>query len=98
MITSYSIKNIYYHLDQERKNLKSTTNNKDRISDNNNALGIYINIVTFKKNDILFSPHTKIYSDQTVRFPHTSSRCNQYILVMYDYDCNAIVVEPMKRC
>ena len=85
------------HLDQEQKNRKSTTNDNEKISDHHNESGTYISIVTFKKHDILFSPQNKLYRDQTDRFPHTSSRGNQYILVMYDYDYNAIVVEPMKR-
>ena len=37
-----------------------------------------------------------MYSDQTGRFPHTSSRGYQYLMVMYDYDSNAVVVEPLK--
>lgn len=39
----------------------------------------------------------KIYTDQTRRFPVTSSRGNQYVLVLYDYDTNAILTEPLKN-
>ena len=38
----------------------------------------------------------RIYSDQTGRFPHTSSRGHKYIMVMYDHDSNAIVFEALK--
>jgi hypothetical protein len=38
----------------------------------------------------------KIYSDQTGRFPVTSSRGNKYIMVVYDYDSNSILTEPLK--
>ena len=38
----------------------------------------------------------QIYSDQTGRFPVTSSRGNKYIMIVYDYDSNAILSEPLK--
>ena len=34
--------------------------------------------------------------DLTGRFPHMSSRGNHYLVVVYDYNSNAIVVEPIK--
>ena len=34
--------------------------------------------------------------DLTGRFPHKLSRGNQYLLVIYDYDSNAILAEPLK--
>lgn len=39
----------------------------------------------------------KTYSDLTGRFPVVSSRGNQYIFIMYDYDSNAILAEPIKN-
>jgi hypothetical protein len=36
-----------------------------------------------------------IYSDQTGRFPITSSRGSKYIMVVYDHDSNAILTEPL---
>jgi hypothetical protein len=39
----------------------------------------------------------QIYSDQTGRFPVTSSRGNKYIMVVYDYDSAAILAEPIKN-
>ena len=38
----------------------------------------------------------KIYSDQTGRFPLTSSNGNRYVMVVYDNDSNSILVEPLK--
>jgi len=40
----------------------------------------------------------KIYTDQTGRFPVTSTRGNKYILVAYDYDSNTINAKPLKSC
>ena len=38
----------------------------------------------------------KIYTDQTGRFPVTSSRGNKYIMIAYDYYSNNILSEPIK--
>jgi hypothetical protein len=38
----------------------------------------------------------QIYTDQTGRFPTTSSRGNKYIMILYDYDSNDILAEPLK--
>ena len=38
----------------------------------------------------------KTFSDQTGRFPVTSSRGNKYVMIMYDYDSNIILGEAMK--
>ena len=43
-----------------------------------------------------FCPKEKAYADLTGKFPYKSSRGNQYIMVMYDYDANTIDVEPVK--
>jgi hypothetical protein len=37
----------------------------------------------------------QIFSDQTGRFPVTSSRGNKYIMVVYDHDSAAILAEPI---
>jgi hypothetical protein len=39
----------------------------------------------------------QIYSDQTGRFPVTSSKGNKYIIIVYDYDSAAILAEPIKN-
>jgi hypothetical protein len=40
--------------------------------------------------------NSKVYTDLTGRFPTTSSKGNKYILLLYEYDGNAILAEPMK--
>ena len=40
----------------------------------------------------------KLYTDQTGRFPYTSFKGNQYVMVAYDaHDSNAIFAEPMRN-
>ena len=38
----------------------------------------------------------KIYTDQTSKFPITSSWGNKYVLIMYVYDANTILTSPLK--
>jgi hypothetical protein len=38
----------------------------------------------------------QIYMDQTGRFPVVSSKGNKYIMILYDYDSNAILAKPIK--
>ena len=40
----------------------------------------------------------QIVSDRTGRFPINSSRGNIYIMVVYDFDLNTILAEPIKSC
>ena len=45
---------------------------------------------------ILFNFKKKGFSDLTGTFPKKSSRGNLYVMVLYDYDSNAILAEPIK--
>jgi hypothetical protein len=38
----------------------------------------------------------QIYTDQTGIFPVVSSKGNKYIMILYDYDSNAILAQPIK--
>ena len=50
------------------------------------------NLFFFKTFDI----SEKMYTDQTGRFPVTSSKGNKYILVAYHFESNTIHTEPLK--
>ena len=39
----------------------------------------------------------QIFSDQTGRFPRVSSRGNMSVMVLYYYDSNVILIEPLKN-
>jgi hypothetical protein len=39
----------------------------------------------------------QIYTDQTGRFPMMSSKGKKYIMVLYEYDGNIILAEPIKN-
>lgn len=88
------------HMDQTRKNVRTTqarTNQPKLQTEQEDEPKQEINNAS---TDLLFATVTetgKIYTDQTGRFPVTSSRGNKYILVLYDYDTNAILTEPLKN-
>jgi hypothetical protein len=44
----------------------------------------------------IFQPTGQIHTDQTGRFPITSSKGNKYIMILYDYDSNAIIAAPLR--
>ena len=51
-----------------------------------------------RTNDVYvacFSTTGKIFTDQTGRFPHTSTAGNKYMLVVYNYNNNFVHVESM---
>ena len=39
----------------------------------------------------------RIYTDQTRHFPVMSSKGNKYVMVLYSYNANAIITEPIKN-
>ena len=45
---------------------------------------------------IPFNMKRKGFINITGAFPHKSNRGNLYVMVMYDYDSNAILAEPIK--
>ena len=47
-------------------------------------------------NIIPFNTNKKGFSDITVSFPHKLICGNLYVMVVYDFDSNAILSEPIK--
>jgi hypothetical protein len=81
------------HLNQQRQN-SITTKIKDAQlldSDNDQDHGIKTHFVYAATIDA-----GQIYTDQTGRFPVVSSKGNKYIMILYDYDSNAILAQPIK--
>ena len=61
-----------------------------------------LNTPNLRSNDVIYAlvennDTVKGYSDQTGRFLYQSSRGNNYIMVAYHVDANAILVEPIKN-
>ena len=99
------------HLDQQRKNIQSTrrTQSTTSLTTNSAAHGLQAHgtsdpftPITERTHqtytDLLdfHSPTGQIHTDQTGRFPVQSSCGSKYVMILYDYDSNAILAETMK--
>jgi len=100
-----SIATLKGHMNQEKQNVQSTKTKSTSITTTDSPTDIDFfppsDHPNLKTNVCMaaiidFSTKSKAYLDLTGRFPYISSRGNQYLLVVYDYDSNAILVEPHK--
>jgi hypothetical protein len=105
-----SVAMVKGHLDQSRKNQNSTkkiTSSPSDLSPDSTTeehqpadafpLSDPGNVRSHQCFAAVFEPATgQIHSDQTGKFIVASSTGNNYILVVYDYDSNSILVEPMR--
>jgi hypothetical protein len=81
------------HLNQQRQNAR-TTKIKDAkviVTEPDLDHGIKTQFVYAATIDA-----GQIYTDQTGRFTVVSSKGNRYIMILYDYDSNAILAQPIK--
>jgi hypothetical protein len=90
------------HLRMDRKNVRSTKPDLPQPSTEpvSTTTSAHIldasNVRTHCAFTKIVSLTGKVFSDQTGRFPQTSSRGNKSIMIFYDYDSNAILAEPLK--
>ena len=101
-ITKYlpnSMASALGHLDQQYKNSQSTKTRPEETKEEDDMKteeegtqtnAIYPAVIDFP------TPTGKIATDQTGRFPTTSSRGSTYVFILYCYDSNAILAEPIK--
>ena len=96
-----SIATALGHLDQERENLQSTKQVKleSEIEEDNN---FYPKKEAVKTHELCatiipFNKKIKGFRDLTGTSPHKSTRGNFYVMIMYDYDSNAILSKPIKN-
>jgi hypothetical protein len=81
------------HLNQQRKNSRTTKIKKTKVINQENNLNYGIK-TQFVYAATIYAD--RIYTDQTGRFPVVSSKGNKYIMILYDYDSNAILAQPIK--
>jgi hypothetical protein len=81
------------HLNQQRQHARSTKVKETKVITEETDLdqGIKTHNVYAATIDA-----GQIYTDQTGRFPEVSSKGNKYIMILYDYDRNAIMAQPAK--
>ena len=97
----FSTATVKGHLDQTRKNIRSTKKEQD---DTETEQEIFPMQLTTGENTTanfcyttIFEPTGKVYSDQTGNFQYVSSKGNNSLVIMYDYDSNAILAEPISN-
>jgi hypothetical protein len=81
------------HMNQQRQNARTTKikNAKVIVTEPDTDHGI--------KTQFVYAATKyagQIYTDQTGRFPVVSSKGNKYIMILYDYDSNTILAQPIK--
>jgi len=82
------------HLDQLRKNVQSTAKtNADQLT---HPVDNTVTHAVFTAIWHLPSDTGTIHTDLTGRFPVTSLQGHKYLLILYHYDSNAILAEPLK--
>jgi hypothetical protein len=81
------------HLSQQRQNARTTKikDTEEIVTEPNMDHGIKTQFVYAATIDA-----GQIYTDQTGRFPVVSSKGNKYIMLLYDYDSNSILAQPIK--
>jgi hypothetical protein len=90
---SKSISTTKGHLNQQRQNArtKKVKDTKVIVTEPDLDHGIKTHFVYAATIDA-----GQIYTDQTGRFPVVSSKGNKYIMILYDYDGNAILSQYIK--
>ena len=83
------------HLKQDRQNIRST-----KLSSSTAPLVLPSQHTPRARSHQVFVETVeltgKVSTDQTGRFPVTSSCGSKYLMVLYDHDSNAIIREPIK--
>jgi hypothetical protein len=81
------------HLNQQRQNARTTKIKNTKIINKETDMdhGIKTQFVYAATIDA-----GQIYTDQTGRSPVVSSKGNTHIMILYDYDSNAILTQPIK--
>jgi hypothetical protein len=95
MHLSKSSTTVKGHLDHQRMNTRST-----KIKEEENCGNTYTYLDKGINTNFIFAATInagQIYTDQTGRFPVISSKGKKYIMVLYEYDGNAILAEHIKN-
>jgi hypothetical protein len=81
------------HLNQQRQNVRTTKIKDAKLldSENDQDHGIITQFIYAATIDA-----GQIYTDQTGIFTVVSSKGNKYIMILYDYDSNEILSQPIK--
>ncbi len=90
----YSVPTAKGHLDQTRSGIRSTKSSASTIFPTELAQTVLHNTISVSTQPI-HAPSSRVHTDLTGRFPITSKRGYQYVMLVYHEDSNYIHVEPM---
>jgi hypothetical protein len=98
----FSTATVKGHMDQTRKNVRSTKSKENETIEPDDFFPLQLTTTDADTHAnycymTLFSQNGRMYSDQTGNFFQPSSRGNLLIMILYDYDSNAILAEPIKN-
>ena len=96
------------HLDQVRKNLRLTKPKPVPFPTGDPNIAAAVHSELFPEHEdkthdcyvavrLLYEPTGKVYTDQTGKFPCTSACGNNYVMILYDHDSIAILMEPLRN-
>ena len=94
----FSPATIKGHLDQTRQNNWSTKKNTESTETYDELFPIQLTENNVNANycyTTIYEPTGKVYSDQSGNFKYVSTKGNTALVIMYDYDSNAILAEPI---
>jgi hypothetical protein len=83
-------------MDQQRMHARSTKSKEEEDCDNEAGAALDSGV----KTHCIYAATIdagKIYTDQNGRFPVVPSKGNKYIMVLYEYDGNSTMPEPIKN-
>jgi hypothetical protein len=86
------------HLDQQRKNIRSTKQPVAEDDDDSTTVETTNHRTNFvyATVGVVHVPTGQLYTDQTGRFPVDSNEGHKYVMILYDYDSNVILTAPLK--
>jgi hypothetical protein len=89
------------HLDQTRKNIRSTKKSDKETDEMDDLFPLQLTSDDMATNHYcytaVFEPTRKMYADLTGNMCQPSSKGNNAIVILYDYDSNAILAEPIRN-
>jgi hypothetical protein len=84
------------HMDQARKNQGFTKKKTEPTDPTDNFPSLLTKERSHYSYAVVMEPTGQVYSNQTRKFVQPSSNGNNYLFILYNYDSNLILAEPMK--
>jgi hypothetical protein len=84
------------HMDKARKNQNSSKMHSEPAEPTDEFPAVLTDARSHFCYAAVMEPTGQVYSDQSGKFVQPYSNGNNYLFILYDYDSNLIMAEPMK--